>query len=155
MITIIAFLLTLIGGINWLMIGLLQYDFVAGIFGYQASILSRLIYILIGASGLILLFKMFKGKGTIAIFSRKNKKDLEKNIQKIGQTQPQTVNVEASREHIYNDMPSQATFQNQNQESLGQFSKDNVPQANNQEPSYNHNQENLQDSLFDEQLGKR
>ena len=102
MLTILSFLLTLIGGVNWLMIGLLQYDFIAGIFGYQASIFSRIIYIIIGASGIVLLFKMFKGKGTIAVFSRKNKKDLEKNIEKIneGQLSPQRANVEASKEHI-------------------------------------------------------
>ncbi len=82
MITIIAFLLTLIGSVNWLMIGLLQYDFVAGIFGYQASILSRIIYIIVGASSLVLVFKLFKGKGTLNILSKRNKKDLASKINK-------------------------------------------------------------------------
>ena len=82
MITIIAFLLTLIGSVNWLMIGLLQYDFVAGIFGYQASILSRIIYIIVGASSAVLVFKMIKGKGTLSIFSKRNKKDLASKIEK-------------------------------------------------------------------------
>ncbi len=82
MITIIAFLLTLIGSANWLMIGLLQYDFVAGIFGYQASILSRIIYIIVGASSLFLVFKLVKGKGTLNILSKRNKKDLASKIDK-------------------------------------------------------------------------
>ena len=47
MLTILAFILTILGCINWLLVGLLQYDFVAGIFGYQASILSRIVYIII------------------------------------------------------------------------------------------------------------
>ena len=79
MLTIFSFLISLIGGVNWLMIGLLQYDFIAGIFGYQASIFSRIIYIVFGLGSVVLLFKMFKGKGTIAVFSRKNKKDLKKS----------------------------------------------------------------------------
>lgn len=36
--TLICLGLLLIGGINWLSIGFLQYDFVAGLFGSQASI---------------------------------------------------------------------------------------------------------------------
>ncbi len=82
MITIISFLLTLIGSVNWLMIGLLQYDFVAGIFGYQASVLSRIIYIIVGASSFVLVFKLIKGKGTLNILSKRNKKDLANKINK-------------------------------------------------------------------------
>ena len=85
MLTIISFLLTLIGSVNWLLIGLLQYDFIAGIFGYQASVFSRIIYIIIGASSIILVYKLIKGKGTLAVFSRRNKKDLTKNIEKMSQ----------------------------------------------------------------------
>ena len=73
----------MLGSINWLLIGLLQYDFIAGIFGYQASIFSRIIYIIIGASSVFLVYKLIKGKGTIAVFSRRNKKDVIKNLEKI------------------------------------------------------------------------
>ena len=83
MFTIFAFLLSIIGLINWLTIGLFQYDFIAGIFGFQASILSRLFYILFGLSSLILIFKLIKGKGTIAVFSKKNKKNVKENINKL------------------------------------------------------------------------
>ncbi|MBE7074317.1 MAG: DUF378 domain-containing protein [Clostridiales bacterium] len=83
MLTIISFFLTILGGINWLMIGLLQYDFVAGIFGFQASIFSRIIYIIIGAAGAFLVFKLIKGKGTLPIWTKRNKKDLSKTIEKI------------------------------------------------------------------------
>ena len=41
MLRFIAFILTCLGGLNWLMIGTLQYDFVAGIFGTQANVFSR------------------------------------------------------------------------------------------------------------------
>ena len=100
MLTIIAFLLTIIGSVNWLLIGLLQYDFVAGIFGFQASIFSRIIYIVIGASSILLVFKLFKGKGVLAVFSRNNKKDLIKNIEKIRAPKSENAyaNIEAGKD---------------------------------------------------------
>lgn len=107
MLTIISFILTILGCINWLMVGLLQYDFVAGIFGYQSSILSRIVYIIVGVASLFLVFKLIKGKGTIAVFSFRNKQDLMQNIKKIGKKDEKkdvdtalstsNVNVEASK----------------------------------------------------------
>ena len=83
MLTIIAFLLTILGCINWLMIGLLQYDFVAGIFGFQSSVFSRIIYIIIGAASVFLVVKLIKNKGTLPVFSKRNKKDLAEKIEKM------------------------------------------------------------------------
>lgn len=83
MLTIIAFILSIAGCINWLLIGLLQYDFVAGIFGLQSSIFSRIIYIIIGAASVFLVIKLIKNKGTIPVFTWRNKKDLSKNIAKM------------------------------------------------------------------------
>jgi len=56
----IALLLTIIGAINWGLIGLFQFDLVAAIFGGQDSWLSRLIYSLVGLAGLINLALLFK-----------------------------------------------------------------------------------------------
>ncbi len=95
MLTIISFLLMMAGGINWLLIGLLQYDFVAGFFGYQGSIFSRIIYIIVGAASMFFLFKVIKGKGKVAVFSRRNKEDLSKNIAKMSHKEA-TSNVEAA-----------------------------------------------------------
>ncbi|MBO5394559.1 MAG: DUF378 domain-containing protein [Clostridia bacterium] len=83
MLTIIAFILSIAGCINWLLIGLLQYDFVAGIFGLQSSIFSRIIYIIIGAASVFLVFKLIKNKGSLPVFTWRNKKDLSKNIAKM------------------------------------------------------------------------
>lgn len=77
MITFIAFALTLAGSINWLMIGLLQYDFVAGMFGFQASIFSRLCYILVGVAAMYLILRIIINKGTFKIYERKKKKEDE------------------------------------------------------------------------------
>lgn len=48
----IALTLVIVGAINWLLIGIFEFDLVATIFG-EMSILSRIIYILVGISGLI------------------------------------------------------------------------------------------------------
>jgi len=70
----IAFTLLCLGGINWLMIGGLQYDFIAGLFGFQASIFSRLIYILFGVGAIYLILRVIINKGTFKVFERKKKK---------------------------------------------------------------------------------
>lgn len=55
----IALALLIIGGINWGLIGLFQFDLVATIFGGQDSIISRIIYILVGLSSLLCLTLLF------------------------------------------------------------------------------------------------
>ena len=52
MIDTISLLLTIIGGINWLLVGVFQFDLVAWIFGGQAALVSRIIYTIIGAAAL-------------------------------------------------------------------------------------------------------
>ncbi|MHC5307070.1 DUF378 domain-containing protein [Bartonella sp. LJL80] len=44
--------LLIIGGLNWLLVGLFQFDLVAAIFGGQAALLSRIIYVVVGLSAL-------------------------------------------------------------------------------------------------------
>ncbi len=56
----IALTLVIIGAINWGLIGFFQFDLVAAIFGGQDSALSRIIYGLVGISGLINLALLFK-----------------------------------------------------------------------------------------------
>lgn len=51
----IALTLTIIGAINWGLIGLFQFDLVAAIFGGQEAGFSRIVYTLVGISGLICL----------------------------------------------------------------------------------------------------
>lgn len=55
----IALALVIIGAINWGLIGLFRFDLVASIFGGQTAGLSRLIYSLVGLSGLICLSYFF------------------------------------------------------------------------------------------------
>ncbi|WP_018661889.1 DUF378 domain-containing protein [Heyndrickxia acidiproducens] len=55
----IALVLTIIGAINWGLIGFFNFDLVAAIFG-DNSALSRIIYGIIGICGLINLGLLFK-----------------------------------------------------------------------------------------------
>lgn len=56
----IALTLVIIGAINWGLIGLFQFDLVASIFGGQDAILSRIVYTLVGLSGLYCISLLFK-----------------------------------------------------------------------------------------------
>lgn len=80
MITFICFLITIFGCVNWLSIGMLQYDIIAGFFGTQASMFSRIIYIIIGFASFWLIAMAFKHKGKIHIFKNKLKKEDESQV---------------------------------------------------------------------------
>ena len=67
---ILSFIILIVGGFNWMSIGLLQYDFIAGFFGTQASIFSRLVYIAIGVACLYVIFDMIKNHGKLLLFQR-------------------------------------------------------------------------------------
>lgn len=57
----IALALVIIGAINWGLIGFFNFDAVAMLFGGEDSVLSRLIYALVGLSGLYALTILFTG----------------------------------------------------------------------------------------------
>ncbi|MEW9502024.1 DUF378 domain-containing protein [Jeotgalibacillus marinus] len=56
----IALAFTIIGALNWGLIGFFQFDLVASFFGGQDAALSRLVYGLVGIAGLINLGLLFK-----------------------------------------------------------------------------------------------
>jgi len=51
----ITFMLLIIGGLNWLLVGAFGWD-VGMIFGGQTAMISRIIYILVGLSAVVQLF---------------------------------------------------------------------------------------------------
>ena len=60
-----ALILTIIGAVNWGLIGLCQFDLVAWIFGGQTAVISRIIYGLVCLAGLwciTLLFRKWNDK---------------------------------------------------------------------------------------------
>ena len=51
--------LLIIGGVNWGLIGLFQFDLVATIFGGMASLISRIVYTLVGISAIYCISMLF------------------------------------------------------------------------------------------------
>ncbi|GAB4073821.1 hypothetical protein GCM10028778_13240 [Barrientosiimonas marina] len=55
----ISLALIIVGAINWLLIGLFQFDLVAALFGGQDAALSRVVYTLVGIGGVLCLPSLF------------------------------------------------------------------------------------------------
>lgn len=52
----IAYIILIIGGLNWGLVGLFHFDLVSTIFG-DMSVISRIVYVLVGLSAIYVLFK--------------------------------------------------------------------------------------------------
>ena len=61
----IAFILLALGGLNWGLIGLFNFNLVTAIFGSERSIGSRIIYILVFIAMLWLIFSIIYSNGYI------------------------------------------------------------------------------------------
>ncbi len=55
----IALIVMIIGAINWGLIGFLNFDLVAYIFGGQTALFSRIIYAVVGVAGLFAITFLF------------------------------------------------------------------------------------------------
>jgi len=93
----IALILLIIGGINWGLIGLFQFDLVAAIFGDQNTALSRVIYTLVGISALISL---------AILFDPMHDADVEDNEQRPIRTDKPNYSMEFGDEPDFNSNPS-------------------------------------------------
>lgn len=49
----VALVITIIGALNWGLVGLFQFDLVAALFNGAESVVSRIVYTLVGIAGLI------------------------------------------------------------------------------------------------------
>ena len=56
----VSLILVIIGALNWLLVGLFQFDAVAWIFGGQTAVLSRIIYAVVGVAGLWSISLLFR-----------------------------------------------------------------------------------------------
>ncbi len=68
-INIIAWIILLIGGLNWLLIGIFSWNFVTAIFG-GVTVLETIIYILVGLSALWLIIAPIINHGKISLWNR-------------------------------------------------------------------------------------
>ncbi len=103
MLALISFITVIVGAINWFCIGLLQFDFVAGLFGSQSSIFSRIVYIAVGLGALVILFNLIENKGKIKFnFKKKEKKEVTYY------QQPQTSSsIESGRDYHHDDIKTE------------------------------------------------
>ena len=56
----LALILSIIGSINWGLVGLFQFDLVAWLFGGQSALISRIIYTVIALAGLWCITTLFR-----------------------------------------------------------------------------------------------
>ncbi len=56
----VALIIVIIGAINWLLVGLFKYDFVAAICGDSTTIAARIIYTIVGLFGLYTISLLFR-----------------------------------------------------------------------------------------------
>ncbi len=56
----LALILTIIGAINWGLVGIFKFDLVAWIFGGQTAGVSRIIFTLVGLAGLWCITLLFR-----------------------------------------------------------------------------------------------
>ena len=61
----IALSLAIIGGINWGSIGIFGFDIVAALFGGQDSMVSRIIYTLVGLAAIWCISLLFRDTDTV------------------------------------------------------------------------------------------
>lgn len=55
-------MLVIIGALNWLLVGLFQFDVVAAVFGGVDSLVSRIVYVIVGLAGLYTITLLFDAR---------------------------------------------------------------------------------------------
>lgn len=116
MLAFISFLLVIIGAVNWFCIGILQYDFVAGLFGSQSNVFSRLIYTLVGIASIIVTINLIQNKGKFVISFKKASKEYKEYMNE---------KKEAEKERVLAKAESGKDFSNENKKEYStESSKD-------------------------------
>lgn len=67
---LVTLALVIIGGINWGLVGIAQFDLVAAIFGGQDALLARVVYTLVGLSALWQIMPLIRGGSTADVPAR-------------------------------------------------------------------------------------
>ena len=61
----ICLILTILGSVNWGLVGIFQFDLVAWLFGGQDAIVSRIIYSVIALAGIWCISLLFRDNGRV------------------------------------------------------------------------------------------
>lgn len=62
---ILALILSIVGCLNWGLVGIFQFDLVAWLFGGTSALLSRIVYTVIALAGLWSITFLFRRKFTV------------------------------------------------------------------------------------------
>ena len=63
----IALVLVIIGALNWGLVGIFSFDLVAYLFGGMASLVSRIIYTVVGIAGIWCIALLFKDSRSLDV----------------------------------------------------------------------------------------
>lgn len=61
----LALILSIIGSLNWGLVGIFRFDLVAWLFGGQTGLVSRIIYTIVGLAGLWCISLLFRKKALV------------------------------------------------------------------------------------------
>ena len=61
----LALILSIIGSLNWGLVGIFQFDLVAWLFGGTGALLSRLVFAVVGLAGLWCISFLFRRKAVV------------------------------------------------------------------------------------------
>ncbi|MEG1581535.1 MAG: DUF378 domain-containing protein [Clostridia bacterium] len=70
--TLIALILTIVGALNWLLVGIFSFNLVTWIFGI--GVFARIIFALVGLAGVWLIIMLIIGKGKLGYIPEKRLK---------------------------------------------------------------------------------
>ncbi len=62
----LALILSIIGSLNWGLVGIFRFDLVAWLFGGQTATFSRIIYTLVGLAGLWCISFLFRRRAIVS-----------------------------------------------------------------------------------------
>jgi uncharacterized membrane protein YuzA (DUF378 family) len=58
----LALILLIVGALNWGLVGLFKFDLVASLFGGEFSVLSRIVYTIVGIAGIYGISLLFRDR---------------------------------------------------------------------------------------------
>lgn len=67
----LALILSIIGAVNWGLVGIFRFDFVGWLFGGQTAVISRIIFTLVGLAGLWCVSLLFRERNELAEHSNR------------------------------------------------------------------------------------
>lgn len=99
----LALALVIIGAINWGLIGFFEFDLVASIFGGQTALFSKVIYALVGISGLICIPLLFRTSDEEEVVeSRQSSRNLQYGTEFGEEPEFKEINEDTSKENEQN-----------------------------------------------------